>query len=73
LNKTQNLKGDLLVIHGTKDPTVVWQHSLAFIDSCIKNGIQLDYFVYPGHGHGVGGKDRLHLNIKIANYFFDNL
>jgi len=73
LNKTQNLAGDLLIIHGTKDPTVVWQNSLSFVENCIKNGIQLDYFVYPGHGHGVGGKDRLHLNIKIANYFFDNL
>jgi dipeptidyl-peptidase-4 len=73
LNKTDRLQGELLVIHGTKDPTVVWQHSLLFIENCIKEGIQLDYFVYPGHGHGVGGKDRLHLNIKMAKFIFNHL
>ena len=73
LNKTQNLAGNLLVIHGTKDPTVVWQNSLLFIENCITNGIDMDYFVYPGHGHGVRGKDRVHLNRKMANYIFDNL
>jgi dipeptidyl-peptidase-4 len=73
INKTANLDGKLLVIHGTEDPTVVWQHSLVFLQNCIKSGKQLDYFVYPGHGHGVRGKDRLHLNIKMANYIFENL
>lgn len=73
LNKVGNLKGKLLVIHGTEDPTVVWQNSLDFVDQCIKAGVQLDYFVYPGHGHGVGGKDRLHLNQKMIGYFKENL
>jgi dipeptidyl-peptidase-4 len=73
LDRAGNLKGKLLVIHGTEDPTVVWQQSLDFVDKCIKAGVQLDYFVYPGHGHGVGGKDRLHLNQKMIRYFKDNL
>ncbi len=67
------LKGDLLIIHGTSDPVVVWQHSLKLIDAFIKNGRQVDYFVYPGHGHGVGGMDRIHLNQKMAEYFIDHL
>jgi dipeptidyl-peptidase-4 len=73
LNHADKLEGDLLIIHGTHDPVVVWQHSLDLIDKFIKAGKQVDYFVYPGHGHGVGGKDRLHLNKKMAKYFFDNL
>ncbi|MBP6977354.1 MAG: S9 family peptidase [Lentimicrobiaceae bacterium] len=73
LDMAGNLKGKLLVIHGTEDPTVVWQQSLDFIDQCIKAGVDVDYFVYPGHGHGVGGKDRVHLNQKIINYFRENL
>lgn len=72
-NHADKLKGDLLIIHGTFDPVVVWQHSLALINKFIKEGKQVDYFVYPGHGHGVGGKDRIHLNAKMAKYFKDHL
>jgi len=73
LEKAGNLKGDLLIIHGTSDPTVVWQQSLALLQRFIEEGKMVDYFVYPGHGHGVGGKDRLHLNRKIEKYFMDHL
>ncbi len=73
LDKAENLEGKLLIIHGTEDPTVVWQQSLQFIKSCIEAGKQVDHFVYPGHGHGVRGKDRLHLNTKMATYFLNNL
>jgi len=73
LNHAGNLKGDLLIIHGTSDPVVVWQHTLTLIKRFIQEGKQVDYFVYPGHGHGVGGKDRVHLNAKMAKYFIDHL
>ena len=73
LDMAGNLKGKLLVIHGTEDPTVVWQQSLDFIDQCVKADVDVDYFVYPGHGHGVGGKDRVHLNQKMIDYFRENL
>jgi len=73
LNYVDQLEGELLIIHGTKDPTVVWQNSLAFIQKCVEEGKQLDYFVYPGHGHGVRGKDRLHLNHKIKDFFDEHL
>jgi len=73
LDKAGNLEGKLLIIHGTNDPVVVWQNSLDLIDAFIKKERQVDYFVYPGHGHGVGGKDRAHLNKKMAEYFIDNL
>jgi len=73
LERAGELKGDLLVIHGTADPTVVWQNSLSLMQRFIEEGIMVDYFVYPGHGHGVGGKDRLHLNRKIEKYFKDHL
>jgi dipeptidyl aminopeptidase/acylaminoacyl peptidase len=73
LPKAANLKGDLLIIHGTADPVVVWQHSLALLKAFISEGIMADYFVYPGHEHGVGGKDRVHLNRLIEKYFNDHL
>ena len=73
LNKAGHLKGRLLLIHGDMDPVVVWQHSLLFIKACVDAGTFPDYFVYPGHGHGVGGKDRLHLSEIITRYFIENL
>ena len=72
-NKTDKLEGKLLMIHCTTDPVVMWQHSLVFVENCIHNGKQLDYFVYPGHDHNVAGPDRAHLISKITQYFKDNL
>ncbi|MDQ3073344.1 MAG: prolyl oligopeptidase family serine peptidase, partial [Bacteroidota bacterium] len=73
LNYADNLEGRLLLIHGTADDVVVWQHSLAFIERTVKEGELIDYFVYPGHKHNVIGPDRLHLYRKITQYFDDFL
>jgi dipeptidyl-peptidase-4 len=72
-DKAKNLKARLLMIHGAQDPVVVMQHSLEFVNACIKAGKQVDYFVYPDHEHNVRGKDREHLMEKIADYFFLHL
>jgi dipeptidyl-peptidase 4 len=69
LNYVENLEGNLLLIHGSNDPVVMWQNSLIFLDECIKQGKQVDYFVYPGAGHNTRGKARVHMMEKIANYF----
>lgn len=68
-----NLKGKLMLIHGTADNVVVWQHSIQFLKACVDKGKQVDYFVYPGHEHNVTGKDRVHLFNKITDYFIQNL
>ncbi|MEN8122530.1 MAG: DPP IV N-terminal domain-containing protein, partial [Bacteroidota bacterium] len=73
LGQADKLKGRLLIIHGAVDSTVVWQNSLTFVEECVKKGVQLDYFVYPGHEHNVRGKDRVHLMEKITRYFDDFL
>ena len=68
-----NLKGRLLLIHGTIDPTVVWQHTQLFVDACVKAGTYPDYMIYPEHKHNVLGVDRVHLNYTMARYFMDHL
>ena len=73
LDKVQNLKGKLLMIHGAQDDVVVWQHSINFLKSAVDKGVQLDYFVYPGHEHNVIGKDRVHLMQKVTDYFDQHL
>ena len=73
LNYVDKLKGKLLMIHGAQDPVVVLQHSILYQKKAVDKGIQLDYYLYPGHEHNVLGKDRAHLMEKITNYFIDNL
>ena len=73
LNKAKDLEGRLLVIHGAEDNTVVWQHSLEFIERCINNYKQVDYFVYPHHEHNVLGRERLHLYQKMFDYYETHL
>ncbi len=73
LNYVGDLKGKLLMIHGTSDPIVVWQHDLMFCKKAADLNIPLDYFPYPGQEHGVRGIDVLHLYNKITSYFDDAL
>ena len=71
--RSKDLKGKLLICQGAIDNTVVWQHSLNFIEGCIKNGVPVDYFPYPTHEHNVRGVDRVHLMHKVTAYFEDYL
>ena len=68
----QNLKGDLLLIHGTADDVVVMQHNLALVQKFIELGIQMDFFPYPMHQHNVYGRDRVHLMEKVLTYIMKN-
>lgn len=69
IGKAASLKGKLLICQGAIDNTVVWQHSLSFVQECIQNGVQLDYFPYPRSEHNVRGPWRVHLMEKITDYF----
>lgn len=73
LNKATQLNNRLMLIHGTLDDVVVWQHSQEFVKRCVDAGVLLDYMIYPGHGHNVRGKDRLHLMKTITRYLEENL
>ena len=71
--RAKDLRGRLLLIHGTIDPVVVWQHTQLFVEACVKAGTYPDYMIYPEHRHNVLGVDRVHLNYTMARYFFDHL
>ena len=73
MDRTSQLKGKLLICQGAIDDTVVWQHSLNFVQKCITEGVQLDYFPYPCDRHNMDGEARVHLYEKITQYFTDNL
>ncbi len=71
LNHAANLKGDLLLIHGTIDDVVVMQHNYALVKKFVDLGIQMDFFPYPMHKHNVTGKDRVHLIEKVLTYIME--
>ncbi|WP_395050656.1 DPP IV N-terminal domain-containing protein [Flavobacterium sp.] len=72
LNYVNNLKGKLLLIHGTSDDTVVMQNNFALLKKFIEAEKQVDFFAYPMHKHNVTGKDRVHLMTKVLNYVIEN-
>jgi dipeptidyl-peptidase 4 len=65
----KGLKGRLLLVHGSSDVTVVWQHTMDFLSKCIAKGVDLDYFVYPGQLHGLRGASRNHFLRKMTAFF----
>ena len=71
MNKTDKVHGKLLICQGAIDNTVVWEHSLSFVQKCIEEGKQLDYFPYPCDEHNMRGAARIHLYHKITDYFDD--
>jgi len=73
IDKACNLKGRLQIITGYNDKTVVPQHSLSFLDACVKAGTQPDFFAYPGEEHNMRGHASVHLHERITRYFEDYL
>ena len=73
IGKAPQLRGKLLICQGAIDDTVVWEHSLSFIQECIDHLIPVDYFPYPVAKHNVGGSNRIHLMDKVTQYFEDYL
>lgn len=72
LNAAEKLQGKLLMVHGTADDVVVPQHHTRFVDACIKAGVHIDLALYPGHGHGVRGKDNFHLMEEMLYYIMEH-
>ena len=73
LNYVKDLKGKFLMVQGTSDVTVVWQHTMLYTKKAADLGIQMDYFPYVGHVHGVRGIDVYHLYDKITSFLNTNL
>ncbi len=69
-----DLKGKLLLIHGTADDNVHVQNTLEFAERLVQEGKQFDMMLYTNRNHGIyGGNTRMHLFTLIENYLNDNL
>ena len=66
----ENLKGNLLIVHGTGDDNVHYQNTMQIIREFQLKGKQFDLMLYPNKNHSIkGGNTRLHLFTKLTEYF----
>lgn len=69
LHRYQNLKGDLLIVHGTADDNVHYQNTAELTEALVQAGIQFEMQVYTDRNHNItGGNTRNHLFTRIENY-----
>jgi dipeptidyl-peptidase-4 len=68
------LKGKLLIAHGTGDDNVHFANTLAVINDLIEAGKYVEVLAFPGRGHGVSDPPaRRVLMQRVTQFFLDNL
>jgi dipeptidyl-peptidase-4 len=71
----ENLKGNLLIIHGTGDDNVHFQGMEKLINEFIRYNRQFTMMAYPNRSHGIyeGEGTTLHLYTLMTNYLLDKM
>ena len=70
VNSAANLKGRLLLVHGTGDDNVHIENSVQFIQKLIEAQLPYDLQIYPRKTHSIAGPDvRTHLFNRILAHF----
>lgn len=74
LYRAEDLKGNLLIIHGSADDNVHLQNTMMFTDKLIKKNIDFQEAIYPDKNHSIyGGNTRIHLYNKMFKFLENNL
>ena len=70
-----NLEGDLLLIHGTGDDNVHYQHAEQLIDRLIEHDKDFSIMIYPDRSHSISEKENTqrHLFRTMTNFLLDTL
>jgi len=72
--KAGQLKGPLLIAHGTGDDNVHFANTLELVDELIEKGKPVEVMPFPGRGHGVSDPPaRIILMKRATKFFVDNL
>jgi dipeptidyl-peptidase-4 len=72
--KAGQLRGPLLIAHGTGDDNVHFANTLALVDDLIAKGKPVEVMPFPGRGHGVSDPPaRVLLMTRVTKFFVDNL
>jgi len=72
---THQLKGNLLIIHGTADDNCHYQNFEALVNELIKHNKKFTMMSYPNRTHSIneGSNTRRHLNDLLTSYLNNNL
>jgi dipeptidyl-peptidase 4 len=74
IENARNLKGKLMIAHGTGDDNVHYANTLAVINELIENEKYVEVIALPGRGHGPTDPEaRVVLWNRVTKYFLDNL
>lgn len=74
VNSAANLRGRVLIVHGTSDDNVHMQNTLQMVQALIAAGKPFDLQLYPRKTHGIAGATpRTHLFTRIQRHFEQNL
>ncbi len=74
VNSAADLKGRLLLAHGTGDDNVHMENTVQFVQKLIEAGIPYDLQIYPRKTHSIAGEDvRTHLFNRILTHFEEYL
>jgi dipeptidyl-peptidase 4 len=75
INFARNLKGDLLLIHGTGDDNCHYQTTELLINELIRNNKQFQMFAYPNRTHAIreGKNTTRHLRAMMTSYLLGHL
>lgn len=64
------LSRPLLLVHGTADDNVLFEHTLRLVEALQNAGKTFDLQIYPGKAHGIAGRTaRLHLYRTMDAFF----
>lgn len=74
LNHAGDIKGRLLIIHGSADDNVHAQNTYEMTEQLVQAGIQFDMAIYTNQGHSIsGGNTTMHLYTKMTDFLKDQL
>lgn len=75
INYAKNLKGKLLVVHGTGDDNVHYQGCERLINELVKYNKLFSLMIYPNRSHGIyeGEGTTGHLYHTLTNYLLTNM
>lgn len=75
IHSAKNLKGKLLVIHGTGDDNCHYQTVELLLNELIKHDKQFSMFAYPNRSHSIneGKNTTIHLRKMMTRFFEENL
>ena len=74
LSHAGDIKGRLLIIHGTADDNVHAQNTYEMTEKLVQAGVQFDMALYTNRNHGIrGGNTSMHLYTKMTNFLKEQL